>query len=737
MSESLDGPVEYAAPTKDEEAPEPVAFTLVVVSPSVGVTNPLSFPHLPATTTVKQLKAKIRDALPTKPADETQRLIHRGRMLATETHTMLDIFGQETLANPAPQTIHLVLRPLPTDATSTQIPAPIGRGYPARPILPLPAPQAQQPLPGIQHIQQHHALHHADQAQEMMNQRLEALQREAERLHHEINNVEQRSRALEHLTQGHTQSNQPGSTQLPHLRPGPDFPPNIQNLLAARHRDALIAAQREREAVGSPGTPDFNGLVTPSLGLPSPGRASPGIPRPENTTTYTREGVGPNGERWQVTVNETTTSIPATLAHHHHSHIPGQQPRMNPATDIQAILRNADRYLAAQDAMRRPASNPATPTPASGASSSSFQPTTAPAGIRTAPASASTSPIPPTIPNLAPITNIQTQSTPTPSTTLVDPRVYILSGPTGPRALLINNSETFFTRQVFRSARITSPAQPGAPGPAGAPPAGLPEFRNRPPHRAAPARRPGHRHRNDNAPNNPAVIHPGNPGAGAVAAQLWPTVWLVVRLLGFVWFFTAGNPSWSRWFMVSGLAVIVFFVHTGLFNGIGEQIWGPIRRHLEALIPLAGPEAALVPAANAVAIPQARNGEGEGGEPTPAQAAARLIEERRRVNGGWLMAQIRRAEHSLLLFLASLVPGVGERHIAAREAEATAAERERQRIIDEAAATEAANNQPAAEGSSTAPATEEAPVQEGGENQAQNAEPPVAPAAPVQPLIDV
>jgi hypothetical protein len=189
-------------------------------------------------------------------------------------------------------------------------------------------------------------------------------------------------------------------------------------------------------------------------------------------------------------------------------------------------------------------------------------------------------------------------------------------------------------------------------------------------------------------------------------------LWLIVRLIGFVWFFTAGNPSWTRWLMVSGLAVVVFIINTGVFNGVFEQLWGPVRRHVEALIPLAGPEAANVPAINA-AIPrapiaaedQAAAGQREAGEPQPqeqgrrrgepdpAQVAAHLMEQARQRNAGWLMTQIRQAEHAMLLFLASLVPGVGERHIAAREAEANAAEAERQRRIGAATAAENSNGE--------------------------------------------
>lgn len=95
----MEAPAGNDAPTREEEQPEPLTFTLQVVSPSVGVASPLSFPLLAATTTVGQLKERIRDVLPSKPATGNQRLIHRGRMLGRDTETMLDIFGQETVGS--------------------------------------------------------------------------------------------------------------------------------------------------------------------------------------------------------------------------------------------------------------------------------------------------------------------------------------------------------------------------------------------------------------------------------------------------------------------------------------------------------------------------------------------------------------------------------------------------------------------------------------------------------------
>jgi hypothetical protein len=97
MSQSADIPAGPAISSEDKNTPEALSLTLNIVSPSVGVPQPFTFPQLPATTTVKQLKAKIRDVLPSKPADESQRLIKGGRMLGRETDTMLEVFGQETV----------------------------------------------------------------------------------------------------------------------------------------------------------------------------------------------------------------------------------------------------------------------------------------------------------------------------------------------------------------------------------------------------------------------------------------------------------------------------------------------------------------------------------------------------------------------------------------------------------------------------------------------------------------
>jgi len=582
------------------------------------------------------------------------------------------------------------------------------------PAVPIHGMQAQQPLPGFQQVQQQHQAAYPEQhihgvvQQGQLAQRLQNLQFETQRLQREMGAIHRAAQmAASAMSNGQQAVQMPnplaapqGMFQVPHLghRPPQSIPPSVQNLIAQQ--------QRDRAAEGRNGAQDASinglaGLIRPSVS----GRASPTVHRPDHTTTVTREGIGPNGERWQVTVNETTTTLPMPQPHHnhtgHHHHVPA-----NPALDIQALLRNADRYLAAQNNqavqnnMQRSASNPppSTSTQAGPSTQATAATQSNTPGIATPPTVNSSS-SPSTIMNPPMQANTQAPNTANISTP-PEPMVYILSSPQGPRALLVSNSDMFFTpRQSSRRHRTEVPVLNQVQGQGQAEePVGLPEYRNRPANRAA---RRGQRNANQLEPVNEPH---GNPPEGALAARIGPAIWLAIRLMGVIWLFTSGNTTWTRWFLFSGIAFVIFLVNTGVLNGFGDQLWGPIRRHVENLIPLAGPEAALVPAANA-AIPQPGAPPGPvagseqaprapNGEPDPAQVAARLLEERRRQNGGWLIAQIRRAEHALLLFLASLVPGVGERHIAHREAEANAAEAERQRRIDEAAAAAAAAESP-------------------------------------------
>jgi hypothetical protein len=89
-----DGPSNASTSTSNEQT-----VNLQVLSPSVGVNRPLLFPNLAANTTIKQLKDKIRQTLPLRPADDHQRLIHRGHALVRESDTLVDIFGADAVCD--------------------------------------------------------------------------------------------------------------------------------------------------------------------------------------------------------------------------------------------------------------------------------------------------------------------------------------------------------------------------------------------------------------------------------------------------------------------------------------------------------------------------------------------------------------------------------------------------------------------------------------------------------------
>ncbi|KFY79505.1 hypothetical protein V499_01517 [Pseudogymnoascus sp. VKM F-103] len=448
----------------NNDAPASQTFTLHIISPSLGSHGPFSFPNLPIATTVQQLKAKIRERVQTKPHDDHQRLIHRGRQL-TEVETMADIFGKETLSNEDSQSLHLVLRPPAQDPP---------------PYMPTPQPRTTQ------------------------------------------QNSQTQPQAVPFQTE-----TPPSSSQLPQQ-------------------------------------------TFPTMHAPVP--------------------VGPT---------ETGAHQPA--------------------------------------------------------------PTSA-------------------------------------------PTVYILSTPSGPRALLLSNPSSYYTSSPTATTALPHAHAAHTPHQPGQQPIYQPQHfqpQHYQPQHFQPQPRPHPQARRQaqlqaqhhGAQPEPVLMgHQGNPAAaGALAAQLAPHIWLVVRLIGFVWFFTSGNTSWWRWCMITGLSVVFFFINTGLID------WAPIRRHLENLIPLAmpavNPEGAA--AGGAAAAGAGAGTEGRAGELDPQRVAQRLIEQRQRQNAGWFMSQVRRVEHATLLFLASLWPGVGERHVAAREEEDNARRRreeaaEAERVAAETAAQEAA-----------------------------------------------
>ena len=121
--------------------------------------------------------------------------------------------------------------------------------------------------------------------------------------------------------------------------------------------------------------------------------------------------------------------------------------------------------------------------------------------------------------------------------------------------------------------------------------------------------------------------------------------------------------------MLLGLiASLVFIAQTGIFRPVVQGIWDPIRRHAEGLVPLAVNERPLAGVGGDRDNGDATRTRPRNREPTPLEAAERLLQERERQDVSFVRQSFRRVERAIALFVASLVPGVGERHIAAREA---------------------------------------------------------------------
>ncbi|ERT02308.1 hypothetical protein HMPREF1624_00606 [Sporothrix schenckii ATCC 58251] len=227
-------------------------------------------------------------------------------------------------------------------------------------------------------------------------------------------------------------------------------------------------------------------------------------------------------------------------------------------------------------------------------------------------------------------------------------------------------------------------------------------------------------------------LQPNNPGAGFLAA-MWPHVWLLTRLVLFVWWFTNPDASWTRWIMVILIATAVFIYNTGVLDGLADQIWTPIRAHLDGLVNPqntngqagaqneADAQNAAVPTGEANAavdragdVPPAPPpiGRAGGRDPDPAEVAARLVAQRQINNGQRLRDFAQRLERIGVMFLASLAPGIAERHVALAE-EREREERRRAQEAAEAAIAAAAEAQAQAEAAAAAAATA---VEEGVKN---------------------
>lgn len=526
---------------------------------------------------------------------------------------------------------------------------------------------------------------------------------------------------------------------------------------------AHMGAHNQNQRAATQGAPETSTANTRGTsGTNTPGRTASPF-QPDSTRTTIRESTGPNGLQWRITFNETfanplqrpgRTGSPLSTADGAASWT--SQPRSVPSgtqlsnNEVQNILRSADTNSATRvmtDAMRRNASSSSLANLASGQAQHPIPPGVTTPLIPSQAGSATTTPDPFRAPG-------QTRSQPTNQTQAQSrqgtPEVYILSSPTGPRALLLNSSLEAYFSPPARTAnqpmtmsfvQRSFPTLPNAfiphymaPTPTTQPqisPVGRGHVASPPTHNTPQPQQPRVQVQHG-LPQPPqaqpqighAVARADNPQIQAIRlAQIWPHIWLVARLGVLIWLFSSPYSSWSRWVIVICAAITVFLANAGFLNPVVEQFWVPFRRRFENLFPVAhGPHRdgqAAVRDANAqggnrdaVAEPEQRERELD-----PADTAARLVQQRRNANANWLMDQARRLERAGILFLASIAPGVAERHIAQMEAEAAA---ERRRREEAAAAAAAEAEQPEQPDNAEQPAENGAPVTTNGEPGDQN-----------------
>ncbi|MCJ1310344.1 hypothetical protein MMC25_004008 [Agyrium rufum] len=337
-----------------------------------------------------------------------------------------------------------------------------------------------------------------------------------------------------------------------------------------------------------------------------------------------------------------------------------------------------------------------------------------------------------------------------PTSSLDTSRVYLLNSPAGPQALLVHPaglyssagfdlSSVVFTdhntpdgrtpSSYSHSSSSLSPFDPSLPPSVGTSSNRLPALRapfvrptrttptppNQPQngdHQAAPEAPPHNDAQNQNQNHN----QPANPDGDQVndlvriLMPLGGHLWLLLRLFGFIYFFM-GGAGWQRMALVSCIAIAIFISQTEAFQPLIRAVWDPLRRHIEGLVPLAAlPEQAhALPRggggieARLLARPPGRAADGRtpssssstsivarGLRPGSLAERLRAVRAEREARGyvGSLQGYLRRVERATALFIASLIPGVGERHIAARDAaeaalRAAREEEERMRMEEE------------------------------------------------------
>lgn len=667
--EGIPPPLSSMPPTIDAAD----AIALNVLSPS-GEEVPggrITFPRIHLDTKVSQLKIRIRNALPAAPAPERQRLIYRGHALLNADATLRQVLRPQTSteAHSDVYTLHLVLVPGNADSNSPTPMQPAVHAStgglqepPTHPLGPNDVPRA----PG--HQMPAHVLAHAQATQMMLQNQLNLIQQELAGGDHQRQH--QHDHGPVHPNAGRQATSMPNGMQITYEvhqgQPGQQMPimpipagfgfghPNATSLQAfmqqqqqlmqhpalAGHQPMPIAGQIPTYQPGFPAGPNEELAVTTEANDAN----GPNVSAPTPTTTRVHETIGPQGQRIRTVVRESL-NLPVSR---HGTPNPASRPASTDPTSQQPRAVSPNPMLPAM-----PGINLQRPQPAltSAPTQSHFRgdPT------RHAPVSFM---MPPPMPTVSA----------SPSTTMA----WVVSSPTGPEALLFAPGHGLFSstsqtgsvgliptrtsrhRVVAATSQSSVVVAQAAAGPAPPQPGQAPAAQ-------ALARLP----------------HPNAAPAAQLAEEneflngLVGRGWLFIRLYVITFFISEPN-TWRRYILLSLIAFVVFLPRPNFL----QRAMAQVRRHIDALI---GPP--TPPARDAHVVPGQTNADGTAAlgatQPvaTPAEGAARLLREHEAQNPNVIRDVLFRIERALAMFLASLVPGVGERHIQAREDQRREAER--------------------------------------------------------------
>ena len=151
--------------------------------------------------------------------------------------------------------------------------------------------------------------------------------------------------------------------------------------------------------------------------------------------------------------------------------------------------------------------------------------------------------------------------------------------------------------------------------------------------------------------------------------RLTRAVWIFIRLF-VVCYLVTSHGTWLRIVSFFAAAFVAVISQTRWPRRARRAVWDPVRRHLENLVPMDDPRAQR---------PRPRRVVGQAGQPNvngPTTAIPTnpppTPDVEAEVAEPTVLGNVRhtlvRAERGVALFLATLVPGIGERYVAARDA---------------------------------------------------------------------